>query len=54
LVIMTIPAGGEIGEETHEDTDQMLTFVSGTGETDVAGQSRQVAQGRPRGRPARH
>ena len=31
LVIMTIPAGGEIGEEVHEDTDQILTFVSGTG-----------------------
>ena len=31
LVIMTIPPGGEIGEETHEDTDQILTFVSGTG-----------------------
>ena len=34
LVIMTIPPGGEIGEETHEDTDQILTFVSGTGEAD--------------------
>ncbi|HEY3007494.1 MAG TPA: cupin domain-containing protein [Micromonosporaceae bacterium] len=45
LVIMTIPPGGEIGEETHEDTDQILTFVSGTGEADVAGQTRQVAQG---------
>ena len=29
LVIMTIPSGGEIGEETHPDTDQILTFVSG-------------------------
>ncbi|MGH3658578.1 MAG: cupin domain-containing protein [Micromonosporaceae bacterium] len=45
LVIMTIPPGGEIGEETHPDTDQILTFVSGTGEADVAGQTRQVAQG---------
>ncbi len=45
LVIMTIPPGGEIGEETHKDTDQILSFVSGTGEAVVAGQIRQVAQG---------
>lgn len=45
LVVMTIRPGGEIGAETHEDTDQILTFVSGTGEADVAGQTRQVAQG---------
>jgi mannose-6-phosphate isomerase-like protein (cupin superfamily) len=45
LVIMTIPPGGEIGEEVHEGTDQILTFVSGTGAADVAGQTRQVAQG---------
>ena len=30
LVIMTLPVGGEIGDEVHEDTDQILTFVSGT------------------------
>jgi mannose-6-phosphate isomerase-like protein (cupin superfamily) len=45
LVIMTIPPGGEIGEEVHEDTDQILTFVSGTGAADVAGQTREVTQG---------
>ena len=45
LVIMTIPAGGEIGEETHPDTDQILTFVSGIGEAVLAGESAQVAQG---------
>jgi mannose-6-phosphate isomerase-like protein (cupin superfamily) len=45
LVIMTIPPGGEIGEETHEGTDQILTFVSGTGEADIAGQTNQVNQG---------
>ena len=45
LVIMTIPPGGEIGEETHEDTDQILTFVSGTGEAMVSGKTKQVAQG---------
>ena len=45
LVIMTIPVDGEIGEETHEDTDQILTFVSGTGEAIVSGATKQVAQG---------
>ena len=45
LVIMTIPAGGEIGEETHPDTDQILTFVSGVGEAVVAGEAQKVAQG---------
>ena len=45
LVIMTIPVDGAIGEETHDDTDQILTFVSGTGEAMVSGQKKQVAQG---------
>ncbi len=45
LVIMTIPPGGEIGEEVHEGTDQILTFVSGTGEARVAGKKKEVAQG---------
>jgi mannose-6-phosphate isomerase-like protein (cupin superfamily) len=45
LVIMTIPPVGEIGAETHEHNDQILTFVSGTGEADVAGQTKAVAPG---------
>ena len=45
LVIMTIPVDGEIGEETHPDTDQILTIVSGTGEARVSGQNRGIAQG---------
>ena len=45
LVIRTIPPGGAIGEETHEDTDQILTFVSGTGKAKVGGQEKNVAQG---------
>ena len=45
LVIMTIPPDGEIGEEVHEDTDQILTFVSGTGEAMVGGDTRAVTQG---------
>ncbi|GIG86176.1 cupin domain-containing protein [Plantactinospora endophytica] len=45
LVIMTIPPGGEIGEEVHEEIDQILTFVSGTGEARISGQTRKVTQG---------
>ena len=44
LVIMTIPPGGEIGEEVHE-VDQILTFVSGVGKAVVSGQERKVQQG---------
>ena len=45
LVIMTIPPGSEIGEEVHEDIDQILTFVSGTGEARIDGATQEVAQG---------
>ncbi len=45
LVIMTIPAGGEIGLETHDENDQILSFVSGVGEARVGGETRTVAQG---------
>ncbi|MBX7268719.1 cupin domain-containing protein [Micromonospora sp. Llam7] len=45
LVIMTIPPGGEIGSEVHEDIDQILTFVSGVGEAQVAGKKREVVPG---------
>ena len=45
LVIMTIPPGGEIGEEVHDGIDQILTFVSGTAEARVAGESKAVEAG---------
>jgi len=32
LVMMSIPPGGEVGEETHKYTEQTLFFLSGTGE----------------------
>jgi mannose-6-phosphate isomerase-like protein (cupin superfamily) len=44
LVIMTIPSGGEIGEEVHQ-VDQILTFVSGVGEAVVGGKRKKVTQG---------
>ena len=45
IVVMTIPVGGQIGEEVHERTDQILTFVSGAGEADLAGHTHQVGPG---------
>jgi mannose-6-phosphate isomerase-like protein (cupin superfamily) len=32
VVVMAIPPGGEIGDEVHPDTDQLLMFVDGRGE----------------------
>ena len=31
IVIMSIPAGGEVGSETHPDNDQTLYLVEGSG-----------------------
>ncbi len=45
LVIMTIPPGGEIGEEIHDENDQILSFVSGVGKAVVAGSNRKVTAG---------
>lgn len=39
IVIMSIPAGGEIGEEIHADNDQVLYLVEGAGEVVLDGQS---------------
>ena len=45
IVLMTVPVGGEIGDEVHETTDQILTFVSGTGEADLNGHTHAVDAG---------
>ena len=42
VVVMTIPAGGEIGEEVHDDTDQVLVFVEGSGEAQLDGVSSRI------------
>jgi mannose-6-phosphate isomerase-like protein (cupin superfamily) len=42
---MAIPAGEEIGEETHEDTDQVLCFVTGEGEAVIEGERHPVRAG---------
>lgn len=45
LVIMTIPPEGEIGVETHDENDQILSFVSGVGKAVVEGESEDVKAG---------
>lgn len=45
LVLMSLKPGEDIGEETHEGIDQVLTFVSGTGEAVIEGESRPVKTG---------
>ncbi len=42
VVVMTVPAGGEIGEEVHDDIDQVLLFVEGSGEAVLDGESSPV------------
>jgi mannose-6-phosphate isomerase-like protein (cupin superfamily) len=37
LVLMTIPAGGEIGEEVHEHVDQILLFLEGSADAVLDG-----------------
>lgn len=41
---MTIPVGGDIGEEVHT-VDQILTFTSGTGLAQVGGREQAVKAG---------
>ena len=45
IVVMTIPPGEEIGEETHHDTDQMLFFIDGEGESVLEGKRSPVSAG---------
>lgn len=45
LVLMSVAPGDDIGEETHDDTDQILSFVAGSGEAVIEGESRPIAAG---------
>jgi mannose-6-phosphate isomerase-like protein (cupin superfamily) len=45
VVVMTIPPGGEIGEEVHLDTDQVLVFVEGSAEARLEGVGSSVGPG---------
>jgi mannose-6-phosphate isomerase-like protein (cupin superfamily) len=42
VVVMTIPPGGEIGDEVHDSTDQVLVFVDGQGEAQLDGRSSEI------------
>lgn len=39
VVIMSIPPGGEIGEEVHPDNDQTLFLADGAGQVVLGGQA---------------
>jgi mannose-6-phosphate isomerase-like protein (cupin superfamily) len=45
IVVMSIDPGSEIGEEVHDDVDQTLVFVDGTGEAVLEGNSAPVTPG---------
>lgn len=45
IVIMHIPAGGEIGEETHSENDQVLYLVAGKGTVYLNGEASDYEEG---------
>jgi len=45
LVVMDIPAGEEIGEETHAHVEQTLFFLSGTGKAILNGEETAISAG---------
>jgi mannose-6-phosphate isomerase-like protein (cupin superfamily) len=45
VVVMSIPPAGEIGEEVHDDVDQVLVFVDGEGMAVLEGARNPVSPG---------
>lgn len=45
LVVMDIPPGGEVGEETHKFTEQTLFFLSGIGKAVLDGKENPISAG---------
>lgn len=45
LVVMEIPAGGEVGEEKHVHVEQTLFFLSGTGKAVLDGEEKTIGPG---------
>ncbi len=45
LVLMSIPPGGEIGEEVHETGDQFLRVDAGAGEAVIDGVTTEISDG---------
>jgi len=46
VVVMSIPPGGDIGEEVHDDVDQTLVFVEGEGQAILDGEKSAVTADR--------
>ena len=44
IVAMSVPVGGDIGEEAHPNTDQTLSFIDGQCEAIVNGETRMVKE----------
>jgi mannose-6-phosphate isomerase-like protein (cupin superfamily) len=45
LVVMSIPPGGEVGDEVHTYSEQILDFVSGTGKAVLDGNDSPIGPG---------
>lgn len=45
LVVMEIPPGGEIGEETHEHVEQTLFFLGGAAKAFLNGEEKDIKEG---------
>lgn len=45
VVVMNIPVGSEVGEEVHDDVDQNLLFVAGTGKAVLNGVESPIGEG---------
>lgn len=45
LVVMSIPPGGDVGQESHAHVEQTLVFVKGTGTAKIGGEEYQVSPG---------
>jgi mannose-6-phosphate isomerase-like protein (cupin superfamily) len=45
VVLMTIPPGGEIGNEVHDNVDQTFVFVEGNGTAIISGETTPVHAG---------
>ena len=44
IVVMSIPPGGDIGEEVHDDVDQVLVFVVGEGQAILDGETSKIGR----------
>lgn len=45
VTLMSIPPGGEVGLETHNDVDQILIFVAGSGKAVLNGTESEIKPG---------